>query len=106
LAGRECSLSGATQIRAGVLRPEVVVPIDFSEGAVGAARAGGGGELNVGTPIRVIRVPYFGMLGNVTALPPELVTLESGSHVRVLKAKLADGREVTVPRANVEIIAG
>ena len=106
MAGRECSLSGATQIRAGVQRPEVVVPIDFSDGAVGAARAEGGGELNPGTAIRVIRVPYFGMLGTVTALPAELMTLESGSHVRVLKAKLADGREVTVPRANVEIIAG
>lgn len=106
MAGRECSLSGATQIRAGVQRPEVVVPIEFSDGAVGAARAEGGGELNIGTPIRVIRVPYFGMLGSVTALPPELVTLESGSHVRVLKAKLANGEEVTVPRANVEIISG
>jgi hypothetical protein len=106
LAGRECSLSGATQIRAGVQRPEVVVPIEFADGAVGAARASGGGELNLGTPVRMIRVPYFGLLGTVTALPPELVKLESGSLVRVLKAKLADGREVTVPRANVEIIAG
>ncbi len=106
LAGRECSLSGATQIRAGVQRPEVVVPIEFGDGEVGAAKAEGGGELNIGTPVRVIRVPYFGMLGEVTALPAELMTLESGSHVRVLKARLADGREVTVPRANVEIIAG
>jgi hypothetical protein len=32
------------------------------------------------------------------------VTVDSGAEVRVLNAKLADGRDVTVPRANVEII--
>jgi hypothetical protein len=106
LVGRECSLSGATQIRAGVQRPEVVVPIEFADGEAGAARASGGGELLVGAQIRVIRVPYFGLLGTVTALPAELARLESGSLVRVLGAKLADGRQVIVPRANVEIIAG
>jgi hypothetical protein len=61
--------------------------------------------LELGTQIRVIREPYFGAIGSVTGLPPELVTLESGTHVRVLNAKLANGEDVTVPRANVEIIA-
>ena len=61
--------------------------------------------LEVGTPIRVIREPYFGLLGKVTGLPATLQTVESGTEVRVLTAKLDDGRDVTVPRANVEIIA-
>jgi hypothetical protein len=104
LSARECSLSGATQIRAGVQRPEVAVPIDFGEeGAIGAAAARSG-LLEAGTPIRVIRVPYFGQLGEVVELPPELQQMESGSKVRVLKARLAGGETVTVPRANVEII--
>ncbi|MHC4914843.1 MAG: hypothetical protein ACYTGB_05070 [Planctomycetota bacterium] len=104
LSARECSLSGATQIRAGVQRPEVVVPIKFGEGEDVSRAAGGGGLLEVGTPVRVIRVPYFGQLGEVVDLPAELETMESGSKVRVLKARLADGEVVTVPRANVEII--
>jgi hypothetical protein len=104
LAARECSMSGATQIRAGVLRPEVVVPIKFSDEGAGLAAATGGGELAVGTPIRVIRVPYFGRLGEVVELPYELQEMESGTRVRVLKARLAGGETVTVPRANVEII--
>ena len=62
-------------------------------------------ELLVGTPIRVIREPYFGRLGLVTELPAQLVVLESGTEVRVLRAKLDDSEEVTVPRANVEIMA-
>ena len=61
--------------------------------------------LEIGSHIRAIREPYFGMLGNVTALPSEPVLIPSGSTVRVLEAELADGRKVTIPRANVEIIA-
>jgi len=34
----------------------------------------------------------------------ELTELASETKVRILKAKLEDGREVTVPRANVELI--
>jgi hypothetical protein len=53
----------------------------------------------------MIREPYFGELGTVTGLPATLQVLESGTEVRVLTAKLPSGEEVTVPRANVEIIA-
>lgn len=103
LEGKEASLNGATQIRAGVIRPELIVPLELS-GSASSAQAGGQ-ELRNGTPIRIIREPYFGALGTVTDLPAQLEVLESGTEVRVLRAKLNDGREVTVPRANVEIIA-
>jgi hypothetical protein len=104
LSARECSLSGATQIRAGVQRPEVIAPIKFGEGEEVAGSGAGGGLLETGTPIRVIRVPHFGQLGEVLELPAELQEMESGTKVRVLKARLAGGEVVTVPRANVEII--
>jgi hypothetical protein len=104
LEGKQASVNGATQIRAGVIRPEVIVP---NENAVGdAPKAETGGMLDIGSQIRVIREPYFGGIGTVTELPAELQTVESGTEVRVLKAKLQDGRDVMVPRANVEIIAG
>jgi len=57
-----------------------------------------------GTPIRIIRNPYFGAIGEVLSLPVELQVVETGSKVRVLEALLEDGRKVIVPRANVEII--
>jgi hypothetical protein len=103
LNGKLASINGATQIRAGVIRPEVIVPLELEPGK--AAVAASGGELVVGTPIRVIREPYFGMIGKVTDLPAQLLTVDSGAHVRVLRAKLDDGQEVVVPRANVEIIS-
>jgi hypothetical protein len=104
LEGKVASINGATQIRAGVIRPEVIVPLETTGAEAAVAKTGG--ELSVGTPIRVIREPYFGQLGTVTELPAQLLTVDSGAHVRVLKAKLDGGKEVLVPRANVEIIGG
>ncbi len=107
LEGREASLSGATQIRAGVIRPEVIVPDTQPAAASGAATENEDAfSLSVGTPIRIIREPYFGKLATVTGLPPQPVRVRSGAVVRVLEALLADGGGVvTVPRANVEIVA-
>jgi hypothetical protein len=111
LAGREASLSGATQIRAGVIRPEVIVADAPDE--LDATTSGivpdeeEAFSLGIGTAIRIIREPYFGKLATVSALPPQLVRVGSGAEVRVLDATLNEnGAEVTVPRANVEIVAG
>jgi len=101
--GKLASVNGATQIRAGVIRPEIIVPLPL-EGTT-TSTVSSGRELGVGTPIRVIREPYFGQLGSVTELPAQLMVVESGTEVRVLIARLEDGAVVCVPRANVEIIA-
>jgi hypothetical protein len=106
LDGREASISGATQIRAGVLRPEVIVSRSELSEAELTTDWEGSQELAVGTPIRLIREPHFGVLGTVAALPPELQRVDSGASVRVLVAALEDGQQVTVPRANVEIVSG
>jgi hypothetical protein len=105
LQGKTASINGATQIRAGVIRPEVVVPLSDAPTNIGNDDSDAeSGQLGIGTPIRVIREPYFGILGSVTGLPEKLQKVESETMVRVLEAKLEDGRTVTVPRANVEII--
>jgi hypothetical protein len=105
LEGQSASVNGATQIRAGVIRPEVIVPLSAPPASSGSApSAPDGNSLEIGTPIRLIREPYFGRLATVSGLPPELQQVPSGAVVRVLKARLAEGEEVTVPRANVEIV--
>ena len=60
--------------------------------------------MEIGSLLRVIREPYFGAIGAVAELPPELTALESEARVRVVNVKLRDGRVVTLPRANVELI--
>ena len=64
------------------------------------------GLLEVGTAVRVIRDPHFGVLGTVAALPEQPVTLASGSRARVLEVRTSAGQRITVPRANVELIDG
>jgi hypothetical protein len=106
--GQRASCSGATQIRAGVIRPEVIVPLG-EEAAGSGQRAAGeiggvGSGLQVGDQIRIIREPYFGWICKVSALPADLRLLPTGSKVRVLEAELDDGQHIVVPRANVELL--
>ena len=104
-AGKVASVSGATQIRAGVLRPEILIPLDERAGA--HASEAEGGTLEVGSFVRVIRQPWFGRLGCVVELPAELAALDTEARVRVLVVEFADDRtRATVPRANVERLAG
>jgi hypothetical protein len=103
-AGDEASVSGATQIRAGVMRPEIVVPLGRDAKARGPRGRLPDGQLAEGRPVRVIRDPWFGRIGTVAGLPSEPRVLESGSRARVLEVKLDSGESVTIPRANVELI--
>ena len=104
--GMKTSINGATQIRAGVVRPEIVIPL--ASAAAGSASdadaSAAGGILEVGSSVRIIREPYFGQLGRVTELPVELQNLETEAQVRVLRVELEDGQQTTLPRANVEAI--
>ena len=100
--GMKTSINGATQIRAGVVRPEIVIPF-VSEGEDTEADATVG-LLGIGTSVRIIREPHFGKLGRVTELPIELQKLETEAEVRVLQVEFEDGEKTTLPRANVEVI--
>jgi len=104
-SGLRASVNGATQIRAGVMRPEIIVP--EPERALAAAAPSGEAPaegLRVGSPVRAIRDPWFGRIGEVTDLPPDPRALETEAKVRVLTVRFRDGATATLPRANVEMI--
>ncbi|MCF6191583.1 MAG: hypothetical protein L3J76_00400 [Candidatus Hydrothermae bacterium] len=105
LNGQAASMNGATQIRAGVIRPEVIVsdpdaeiPEVWDEEEIRV------GRLEPGRMVRVIRAPYFGEIGTVVDVPAEPTQIETEARVRVVKLRLSGGEEVIVPRANVELI--
>jgi hypothetical protein len=104
LEGKKASINGATQIRAGVIRPEVIVPLDEkvkpSEEKSEELKEG----LVIGSTVRVIREPHFGKIGKVVALPPELREIETEAKVRILEIEFENGERAIIPRANVEII--
>jgi hypothetical protein len=103
-AGASASVSGATQIRAGVMRPEILIPKWHAGDRMAVADAGTG--LEVGSLLRVIRQPYFGRIGRVVELPHELQSLDTESKARILIVEFEDDlARAVVPRANVELIA-
>jgi len=103
LNGLDAAVNGATQIRAGVLRPEIIIPTSET---LSTSTEDSSLEIGMipGTGVRIIRDPFFGRIGKVISLPIKLQRLETESKVRVVRLELEDGIKVIVPRANVEII--
>lgn len=101
--GHMASVSGATQIRAGVMRPEIIIAKkDVTHNEPHDHEPSG---LELGDVVRIIREPWFGKIGKVSELPPELTALDTEAKVRVLKVTLdSSNEEVTLPRANIEKI--
>lgn len=106
--GRQVSLNGSTQVRAGVIRPEVIIPAGADADAADAADAPEARpaerSLAPGAQVRIVRAPWFGLRGRVVALPEEEVQLESETRARVAVVELADGQRVAVARENLEIL--
>jgi len=101
--GEKASVSGATQIRAGVMRPEIIVP-GYPKNVTACKKEEGRGWIEPGDPIRIIREPHFGVIGTVKSLPPELTKIGSESNVRVLEVVLPGGETLVIPRANIEVL--
>ncbi|MBC8548185.1 MAG: hypothetical protein H8D23_00905 [Candidatus Brocadiales bacterium] len=107
--GSVASINGATQIRAGVVRPEIIIPYNDEDTSKMSSESGPStGEqsagLSIGDQIRIIRNPNFGMLGKVKDLPSELQTIETEAMARVLEVEFPDGQTAIIPRANIEAI--
>ncbi|MEZ7891961.1 MAG: hypothetical protein QMC67_09440 [Candidatus Wallbacteria bacterium] len=102
--GKRVSINGATQIRAGVIRPEIIIPKEGLNETDIANEAEPQLSLEVGGLVRIIRVPHFGKIATVKALPPQPVEIPTGVKVRVLEVEFENGETFTLPRANVELI--
>ncbi|MDD4309005.1 MAG: hypothetical protein PHO32_01360 [Candidatus Cloacimonetes bacterium] len=102
-SGKKTSVHGHTQIRAGVIRPEIIIPMNFEESEL-VTKEASMPVLEPGTLIRIIRQPHFGRIAKVTSLPEELTKVESETMVRILEGEFEDGTKFSMPRANVEVI--
>lgn len=100
--GRKGSMNGATQIRAGVIRPEVIVPIKTDDMQEKKHQDNNG--MQIGTMVRIIRQPHFGEVAKVVSLPEKPVVIPSEAKVRVVEIMTSAGEKILLPRANVEII--
>ena len=101
--GRFVSINGATQIRAGVIRPEIAIPLSSGEVKNDNSRTKKRLGIEKGSFVRVIRAPYFGKIGEVVSLPAELQKMESETMVRVAEVKI-DNKSYIIPRSNLEML--
>jgi hypothetical protein len=87
-----------------VIRPEIIVPQEVENARTTPQSQRDG--IRLGDPVRIIRDPMFGRIGEVSALPPELTKIPTESEVRVLEVKFPDGAKAVIPRTNIEVIEG
>lgn len=102
-SGRLASINGATQIRAGVIRPEIIIPTDASSQKDSDENSKKMSGMTEGSLVRVIRSPNFGKIGSVKELPSELRKMESETMVRVAIIDI-DGKLIEIPRSNLEVV--
>jgi len=101
--GKLASINGATQIRAGVIRPEIIIPLDSSDASIESNDSNKSDGMTIDSLVRVIRSPNFGKIGLVKELPPELRKMESETMVRVAIVHI-DGNRFEIPRSNLEVV--
>ena len=100
--GSYCSINGATQIRAGVMRPEVIINLDSHNKNINYNNDES--LILVNSKVRIIRDPFFGLIGTVSNLPKDLVKMKTETMVRAAEVTLEDGSKKIIPRANLEVI--
>ena len=101
--GKFTSVNGSTQIRAGVIRPEIVIPLTADDSMGSESDKDTASGISASSLVRVIRAPYFGDIGTVVSLPSELQQMESETMVRVAEVEIG-GESLVIPRANLEMV--
>ena len=97
--GKLASINGLTQVRAGAIRPELIVHEPLLTKAPVSETLAAFPE--IGDSMRIVRGRYFGKVGRILEIPKMIETLESGveTHVAILEL---DQARVSVSLANLE----
>jgi len=108
--GRTVSVNGSTQVRAGVVRPEIIIPLGDTEAEPAtplvellARREAEKGEPGVGSKVRIVRNPKFGRWGRIVSLPDEPVAFETEARLPAAEVEFDDGSRLFVPLTNLEV---
>lgn len=93
------SINGQTQIRAGVIRPEIIQVNNNTceiEETIDH-------DLNIGSKVRIISEPYLCQYGTITKIYDKPIELETKAIVNCVEVDLSD-KKVIIPRTNIELI--
>jgi hypothetical protein len=101
-AKREVAVNAEATGRYSSTRPEVMIPLPASQPPPIPPETE---TLAEGLQVRVNRAPWFGAVGSVASILPELTPLPNGIRARSAAVKLQSGELVTVPLVNLEVLA-
>ncbi len=85
------------------MRPEVIVPLGIPSEMPTSVEVGV--PLSVEAKVRLVRAPYMGRVGTVTAIPARPQTVQNGLRTRGAWVRLGRDETVFVPLANLELLA-
>jgi len=111
--GKVASIDGTTHIRAGVIRPQVLIS-DGADGLDDAPEEAYGLQreeprppitnLQVGDMVRCVREPFTGLSGVVEEILPQPQKAESEALLEMARVRLSSGETVLVAEANLEVL--
>jgi hypothetical protein len=101
--GKVAYINGSTQMRAGVMRPEVIIPRDDLTIEDCRRTPSNSKELGIGRRVRILGGQYFGRVGLVSS-SPRLTRLETGSETQTFKVELEVLGSKLIPRSNIELL--
>jgi hypothetical protein len=101
--GREASISGETRSRFDAKRPEILIPLPTETRPSLPPPAGA--PLALGARVRIVRPPYVGAVGYVTALPVHAQRVDNSGRVHGAEVNLGGDKGVVfVPYVNLELL--
>ena len=100
LVGRRAIIKGNTQLRAGVARPELLIPLDEELDLIDQHAFLEEPKIQLGNRVILIRDPEQGAIGRVSALSSQLQYTSAGTLAVLARVALSDGREITTPVNN------
>jgi hypothetical protein len=101
-AGRQATLDAVLPNRWQGRRPEVIVN-PSGRGAARAVRPNVNQALQVGSSVRLTRIPHAGEVGTVVNLPKMPILLDNGLRAICAEVETVTGEKVTVPLVNIEV---
>lgn len=98
------SIDGSTQLRAGVIRPEILIPLAEDIPADTKETVNTALNLQVNDPVILIREPHFGAIGRVAAISAELQATAAETKASLALIQLDQGECLQVPVQNCQKI--
>ncbi len=93
------SINGATQIRAGVIRPEIIMSKDNEN----LSNKNEDVTLKIGSKVRIMSEPYLCQYGFISHIFDKPIMLETGNMANCVEIDL-NNNKVVIPRTNIELI--